>query len=223
MSYGYDVNFSQKYEAKTFKPRKKFNNPKRDKFSTQIIKTLGFSLTDAVKIPNDGTCRNEWLVVNCNVCVYFYNQMNLLHGCLSEICTVETCPTMSAGGRYEFLWKSEEKKGKPYRVPAPIYIQNTLDWVSKLFDDENCFSTSNEFPLNFEKKILQKIFKRYFRFYAHIYHSHLKELEYMNEDRHFNTCFKHFIMFSMEFSLIDDKELEPLSSIVSKFCFENQT
>lgn len=47
----------------------------------------------AVQIPK-GESLNEWLAVNV---IEFYNEINLLYGCLSEYCTKEKCPTMSAG------------------------------------------------------------------------------------------------------------------------------
>ena len=33
--------------------------------------------------------------------VDFFNQINMLYGTLFELCTSETCPTMSAGPKYE--------------------------------------------------------------------------------------------------------------------------
>ena len=50
-------------------------------------------LSLAVQIPK-GENLYEWLAVNT---VEFYNEISLLFGCLSEYCTKETCPTMTAG------------------------------------------------------------------------------------------------------------------------------
>lgn len=36
-------------------------------------------------------------------------------------------------------------------------------------------------------------------------------------ETHLNTCFKHFIYFIDEFKLVDDKELTPLSELISEF------
>ena len=44
---------------------------------------------------------NEWLAVNT---IEFYNEINVLYGILTEFCTAESCPTMSAGPKYEYLW-----------------------------------------------------------------------------------------------------------------------
>ncbi len=43
--------------------------------------------------------------------------------------------------------------------------------------------------------VVRTIFKRLFRVYAHIYHSHFKQVCSLGEEAHLNTCFKHFIIF----------------------------
>jgi hypothetical protein len=44
-------------------------------------------------------------------------------------------------------------------------------------------------------EVVRTIFKRLFRVYAHIYHSHFKQVCSLGEEAHLNTCFKHFIFF----------------------------
>lgn len=51
------------------------------------------------------------------------------------------------------------------------------------------------FPLKF-KDVIDSIFKRLFRVYAHIYHSHFKHICALGEEAHLNTCFKHFMYFT---------------------------
>jgi Mob1/phocein family len=51
------------------------------------------------------------------------------------------------------------------------------------------------FPSNF-MDIIKRIFKRLFRVYAHIYHTHFVEMCNMQAEAHLNTCFKHFIFFA---------------------------
>lgn len=36
--------------------------------------------------------------------VDFFNRINLIYGTISEYCNETTCPTMSGGSRYEYLW-----------------------------------------------------------------------------------------------------------------------
>lgn len=57
---------------------------------------------------------------------------------------------------------------------------------------------------------VKTIFKRLFRIYAHIYHSHLDKFQLLGAEAHLNTCFKHFIYFTHAFQLVDRKELAPL-------------
>jgi MOB kinase activator 1 len=101
----------------------------------------------------------------------------------------------------------------------------------------NVLISGAPFPPNFKEKYVKVIFRRLFRVYAHIYHSHLKESEYflkqqastslilthivsnqtvvqLGEEAHLNTSFKHFIMFVQEFELIEKKELAPLQELI---------
>jgi MOB kinase activator 1 len=45
--------------------------------------------------------------------------------------------------------------------------------------------------------VVKTIFKRLFRVYAHIYHSHFQTIVRLKEEAHLNTCFKHFAMFTL--------------------------
>lgn len=74
-----------------------------------------------------------------------------------------------------------------------IWTQNQLD---------NLNSNSNEF-----KSLMNQIFKRLFRVYAHIYHHHFPEIIALGQEPHLNTSLKHFILFAKEFDLIDAKEV----------------
>ena len=61
--------------------------------------TLGSDNVAAV-LPT-GEDLEEWIAVNT---IEVYNEINLLYGVLTEFCTLETCPLMSAGPKYEYLW-----------------------------------------------------------------------------------------------------------------------
>ena len=51
------------------------------------------------------------------------------------------------------------------------------------------------FPPNFND-VVRTIFKRLFRVYAHMYHSHFRSICSLGEEAHVNTCFKHFMYFT---------------------------
>ena len=46
----------------------------------------------------EGEDLNEWIAVNT---VDFFNQINMLYGTITEFCTEQSCPVMSAGPKYE--------------------------------------------------------------------------------------------------------------------------
>lgn len=58
-----------------------------------------------------------------------------------------------------------------------------------------CIVVGAPFPTNF-RDVVKTIFKRLFRVYAHIYHSHFQKIVSLKEEAHLNTCFKHFVLFT---------------------------
>jgi len=65
--------------------------------------------------------------------------------------------------------------------------------------------------------IIKTIFKRIFRIYAHIYHSHYSKVVALGYKEHYFTSLKHFIYFVQEFKLIAPAELAPLEDLVKTF------
>ena len=157
---------------------------------------------------------NEWVAVNT---VDFYNQLNMLYGTLHDVCTPESCPVMSAGPKYEYLWADGVEVKKPIKVSAPVYIDYLMTWVQKEMDDEELFPSKFgvPFPPNFMSRC-KVILKRLFRVYAHIYHSHFDDVQRLGEDAHLNTSFKHFIFFIFEFDMVAEKELAPMMDLIDK-------
>ncbi|KAI5674280.1 hypothetical protein M9H77_14644 [Catharanthus roseus] len=198
---------------KTFRPKK--NSPSGSKgaqLQKHIDTTLGSgNLREAVRLPL-GEDLNEWLAVNT---VDFFNQVNILYGTLTEFCTSSSCPKMTAGPKYEYLWADGVTVKKPIVVSAPKYVEYLMDWIEVQLDDEAIFpqKLGAPFPSNFQQ-VVRTIFKRLFRVYAHIYHSHFQKIIKLKEEAHLNTCFKHFVLFTWEFHLIDMKQLEPLQDLV---------
>lgn len=168
----------------------------------------------AVELP-DGEDLNEWLAVNV---IEFYNEISLLYGCLTEFCTKEHCPKMSAGPRYEYRWADGTKYTDPVEVSASEYIDFLMKWIEKELSNEELFpcKAGVPFPNNFKEQV-KVIFKRLFRVYAHIYHSHFPHVSALEAEPHLNTSFKHFIYFVDEFNLIDDKDLAPLAELIQEF------
>ncbi|KAG0550751.1 hypothetical protein BDA96_01G364800 [Sorghum bicolor] len=90
-----------------------------------------------------------------------------------------------------------------------------MDWIEIQLDDEAIFpqQLGAPFPPNF-LDVVKTIFKRLFRVYAHIYHSHFQMIVKLKEEAHLNTCFKHFVFFALEFNLIESTELTPLRELI---------
>ena len=91
-----------------------------------------------------------------------------------------------------------------------------MEWIEDQLDDESVFPKSGKFPADFESNTVKTIFKRLFRVYAHIYYSHLPKIESLGEQRHLNTCFKHFMYFVDEYDLVDKQERKPLAQIIEQ-------
>lgn len=174
--------------------------------------TLGSGdLKQAVRLPT-GEDLCEWVAVNT---VEFFQQINMLYGTLAEFCTDTTCPTMSAGPRYEYYWADGQTVKKPVKCSAPRYINNLMIWTQNHLENEAIFPSKIgvPFPPNF-LKIAKEILKRLFRVYAHIYNLHFREVQLLDEATHLNTSFKHFVYFVLEFDLVPPIELEALQLVI---------
>jgi Mob1/phocein family len=72
------------------------------------------------------------------------------------------------------------------------------------------------FPQNFVD-VVKVIFKRLFRVYAHIYHSHFKHVCSLGEEAHLNTCFKHFMYFAQASAVMAERHIcRPLATLVTR-------
>lgn len=159
-----------------------------------------------------------------------------LYGTITEFCTSQTCPVMSASAQFEYLWCDNEvsnrtelrgscdakcrgqKRGqwlmlavslslclpaitrfpsrcsqkvkKPIKCSAPEYVDYLMSWVESQLNNEHVFplQLGTSFPKNFQSTV-KVIFKRLFRVYAHIYHSHFQKIVSLGAEAHLNTCF----------------------------------
>ena len=64
----------------------------------------------------------------------------MLYGTITEFCTEERCPIMSAGPKYEYHWADGQTVKKPIKCSAPKYIDYLMTWVQDQLDDETLFS-----------------------------------------------------------------------------------
>ena len=174
--------------------------------------TLGSaSLQQAVLLP-PGENTDEWIAAYLED---FYTHINLLYATITEHCTPQSCPVMSAGPKYEYYWSDPDQYPKPTRLSAPEYVDELMRWVQKQFDDEHVFPTKIgvAFPKTFRASA-KAISRRLFRVYAHLYLHHFEQMRKVGMEMHLNTSFKHFVYFIMEFELVDRKEMQPVAELV---------
>lgn len=158
----------------------------------------------------------EWLTTNS---VEIYKEIEFIYGVLIDYCTKESCPSMTAGRRFEYLWADGVKYIKPVKLAAPDYVQHLMSWVEKMLEpyvSRRKLTKSGKFVDESWKKVFKFVFKRLFRVYAHIYHSHMKIIDELKVQKHLNTSFKRFVLFVDEFNIVSLDYMEPLASIVRK-------
>lgn len=187
--------------------------------ATQVLRqyaeaTLGSgSLRQAVMLP-EGEDVNEWVAVHV---VDFYNQINMLYGTITDFCSPASCPRMIATEEYEYLWQDSNnpKYTKPTKMSAPDYVENLMNWVQLYLDNESLFPTQPGVPFSKQApQVFRNILKRLFRVYAHIYCHHFDHITELGLQPHLNTSLKHFVLFSNQFNLIDEKEFAPLQELI---------
>ncbi|CAB3406660.1 unnamed protein product [Caenorhabditis bovis] len=210
------LDFLQVNKHKTFRPKKKFpQGTLRHHLHKQAEATLhsGVDLRQAVKLPPNENF-DDWLAVHT---VDFFNRINLMYGTISDVCTAESCPTMSGGSRYEYLWQDGIEYKKPTRLPAPQYMQLLMDWIEIRINDEHIFpsNTSVPFPKDF-RQICKKILTRLFRVFVHVYIHHFDRIRELGAEPHANTLYKHFYFFVTEYGMVSAKELEALKDMTER-------
>ncbi|ORY89273.1 Mob1/phocein [Leucosporidium creatinivorum] len=145
---------------------------------------------------------NEWVAVNL---VDLFNNLNLFYSVVTEFCTVENNPTMSAGPGMDYTWIDANRKR--VKLPAPQYIDYVLTWVEGLIKDESVFPTKagREFSPNFPS-VARHIYTQLLRIFAHLYHAHYPIFLHLSSEGHLNSLFAHFLTFGREFDLLEEKE-----------------
>ncbi|GAA6024483.1 hypothetical protein JCM10207_004510 [Rhodosporidiobolus poonsookiae] len=200
-------------KARTFKPRRTQadSSTRAYQLKKYAEATLGSgNLRLAVLLP-EGEDLNEWLALNT---VDFFNQINMLFGCVTEFCTAQECPVMCAGPRFEYHWQDGVRYKKPTKMTAPEYVDNLMNWVQGMLDDEAIFPSKIGVPFSktFQATV-KSIVRRLFRVYAHLYNHHFAVICALSLEAHLNTSFRHFLLFVTEFHLVEKKELAPLAEL----------
>ncbi|XP_053209335.1 MOB kinase activator-like 3 isoform X2 [Panonychus citri] len=186
------VEFFQK--GRTFRPKKKFE-PGTLRYSlhkhAHASLNSGINLVEVVKLPPRENL-SDWIAVHV---VDFFNRINLIYGTITDHCTEETCPRMSGGPKFEYLWADGKKFKKPTPQPAPKYVGFLMDWTEAQINNEDIFPVKTDVP--FPKNFIPTS---------------------IGAEAHVNTCYKHFYYFVTEFDLVSEKEFEPLTELTRRIC-----
>eukprot|EP00127_Corallochytrium_limacisporum_P005465 Clim_evm13s206 gene=Clim_evmTU13s206 len=187
----------------------------------QILKTMitsedkethGMRYLQSTIIPPEDSDENDWMAVNI---VEFYNEVNLVYGTIMEFCTEESCPQMTAGKNFQYLWFS----GKPLPAdfkdnkypPARTYINCLVDEIDRRISDDRVFPTTSggRYPEKF-RKVIKKICKCVLRIYAHMYYHHIDDILKLGVQAQVNQAYERFYLFMKYFDLVNDEELAPV-------------
>lgn len=66
----------------------------------------------------------------------------MIYGTVCDYCTDTSCPTMSGGPKFEYLWADKDRYKKPTQLPAPQYVSLLMDWIEAQINNENLFPVS---------------------------------------------------------------------------------
>lgn len=145
----------------------------------------------------------EWVAVNI---FDFYTNLNEFYGVITECCTQQSCPTMSAGPTLTYMWTNQG--GKQVAFSAPTYIDSVMSSIQNLIDDENVFptKTSQAFHPSFPSTI-RHVYRQLLRVFAHLYHAHYTAILHLRSEPHFNSLFAHFLAFGREYELLDVRDI----------------
>ncbi|KAJ4462410.1 hypothetical protein PAPYR_1042 [Paratrimastix pyriformis] len=137
----------------------------------------------------------------------YFQKIRLVYSWIGSFCTEQSCPQMSAGKRYEYLWADGVNVKQPKQVTAPQYMELLFEWAEKQL---------NELPPNSEAalKSLKNVCKRLFRVFAHIYHHHYQAMRQVGKVDQINAHFKEFMLFVQSNSMIAGQEQEPLKTLI---------
>lgn len=126
---------------------RRFARPKRRDLTGDDV--IGcYSVRDQVRLPK-GENINDWIAINL---VDFFNELSLLWGVITDVCTDESCPKMTAGSKYEYLWID----GKQYS--APKYVDLLMTWTEhQINENEVIFPKDESIPFPDEKSIYPQL------------------------------------------------------------------
>jgi len=170
------------------------------------------TIKEMVKLP---ACANldEWIAMNT---MELFKAVTFCYRIISEYCSEDTCPKMTAGPKVTYYWADKKLRIKSMSLPANLYVSKLNEWIRGQLEDDSIFPPEGgDFNESFIPNV-KKILSRMCRIYAHIYHHHWEEVQEFKSEVHINTCFKHFYYFTTEFNLLEDNDWKPLLFLIKQ-------
>lgn len=120
----------------------------------------------------------------------FLIEFNLLLVRLSDECTPETCPKMTASNEWQYLCAAHRKTQD---CAAIDYMTHTIDGSTALLTNAKHFGSRGGVPPD-SAKYFQSMARRLYRIFAHVYYHHRQVFAETEAERHLCARFSHFVM-----------------------------
>eukprot|EP01126_Amoeba_proteus_P028674 TRINITY_DN2825_c0_g2_i3.p1 TRINITY_DN2825_c0_g2~~TRINITY_DN2825_c0_g2_i3.p1 ORF type:complete len:160 (+),score=18.45 TRINITY_DN2825_c0_g2_i3:356-835(+) len=139
----------------------------------------------------------------------------MLYGTLLSRCNPQSCPKMGAGPKFVYLWADGVKITRGIQVSASEYVEHLMNWFVSLLNNTELFPTklNKEFLPRFIPTMCT-VYKKFFRVYAHIYHTHLAHIIALGIEDHLNASFRQFMEIVFQFRLVSCTDLIPLMDLI---------
>jgi len=155
----------------------------------------------------------HWIKVNV---AEFYNSILLLCESVQTVCTETTCPGMSAGPDYSFLWAEGEYRNNPTVLPAKDYIRRLLEWADGMIQNEQVFPSDDVTPPDFNETC-DVLSRRLLRAPMHIYHHHYDVLKEKGQSSQLDSLTLKYCIFALKFNLFRSKDrILPILGIIEE-------
>eukprot|EP00007_Cunea_sp_BSH-02190019_P003726 CAMPEP_0174236740 /NCGR_PEP_ID=MMETSP0417-20130205/5774_1 /TAXON_ID=242541 /ORGANISM="Mayorella sp, Strain BSH-02190019" /LENGTH=1527 /DNA_ID=CAMNT_0015315423 /DNA_START=44 /DNA_END=4627 /DNA_ORIENTATION=- len=156
----------------------------------------------------------KWLTANV---IHLFRVTSLFFATIKDQCTSNTCPKMDGSAEIQYKWSVGG--GNAHSMPASEYIEKLGRWFLNhithpdLFDFDQYTTSSSRKRIT---SILQMLYKRVFRVYAHIYYHHWTRIKAFSVTDHFTACCNYHYFFGIENHLLHPKhDLSTISPIQS--------
>jgi len=100
-------------------------------------------------------------------------------------------------------------------VEASDYIDTLFAHAERKFDQWKIAEDATSPLPKGSLREAKMIYKRLFRVYAHLFHSHFELIKNTDTEGPLTVCFKRFVLFIKEFNLVKENELAPMKELIA--------